>query len=73
MGPEQVLLGNVDPVRILKNGTPEIVTEAVAQCHREAGARCVIGAGCEVPPSTPQENLRAMVDYAHNHLPNETT
>lgn len=72
MGPEQVLLGNIDPVRILKNGTPEIVTEAVAQSHREAGARCVIGAGCEVPPSTPPENLRAMVEYAHNHLPTDT-
>ena len=27
MGPDQVLLGNIDPVRVLLNGTPEAVRE----------------------------------------------
>jgi len=64
MGPEPVLLGNLDPVRLLRNGTPEAITAAVAQCHREAGPRYIIGAGCEVPRGTPRENLLALTRYA---------
>ena len=64
MGPRQILLGNLDPVRSLRDGTPESVTAAVAECHRQAGARFVVGAGCEVPRGTPPENVRAMAEYA---------
>ena len=69
MGPEQVLLGNIDPVRVLRNGTPESVYAAVAECHRQAGERYVAGAGCEVPRDTPPANLRALVQYAREHAP----
>jgi uroporphyrinogen decarboxylase len=64
MGPEQALLGNVHTVHVLRNGTPEQVRQAVAECHRGAGARYIIGAGCEVPRGTPFENLRALVEYS---------
>jgi len=69
MGPDQVLLGNLNPVAVLRNGTPAAVTDAVAACHREAGARFVVGAGCEVPPDTPEANLRVLCDYARSHQP----
>lgn len=69
MGPDQVLLGNIDPVKVLRNGTPERITEAIAQCHRESGARYMVGAGCEVPRDTPEENLLALRDYARAHQP----
>jgi MtaA/CmuA family methyltransferase len=64
MGPDQVLLGNIDPVRVLRDGTPESITEAITRCHREAGDRYIIGAGCEVPRGTPPENVRALTEYA---------
>ncbi len=67
MGPRQVLLGNIDPVRALRNGTPESVYDAVAECHREACNRFIVGAGCEVPRDTPAANLRAMARYAREH------
>jgi len=67
MGAEQVLLGNLDPVRVLRDGTPESITAAVAQCHREAGPRYIVGAGCEVPRGTPQENVLALTRYAQAH------
>jgi MtaA/CmuA family methyltransferase len=67
MGPDQVLLGNLDPVRVLKEGTPESVYAAVGECHRQAGKRFIVGAGCEVPRETPPANLRAMVRYAREH------
>jgi MtaA/CmuA family methyltransferase len=67
MGAEQVLLGNLDPVRVLRDGTPESITAAVAQCHREAGPRYIVGAGCEVPRGTPRENVLALTRYAQTH------
>jgi MtaA/CmuA family methyltransferase len=67
MGPRQVLLGNVEPVGVLRNGTPEDVHDAIATCHREAGANYIAGAGCEVCRDTPEENLRALCDYARSH------
>jgi MtaA/CmuA family methyltransferase len=67
MGPGQVLLGNLDPVSCLRNGTPVSVTKAIAQCHEEAGSRYIVGAGCEVVRDTPDANIRALCDYARNH------
>jgi MtaA/CmuA family methyltransferase len=69
MGPKQVLLGNIDPVRVLRDGTPESVRAAIAECHRHAGPRYIVGAGCEVPRGTPPENVRAMVSYAMTSAP----
>lgn len=64
MRPDQALLGNIDPVRVLRNGTPEEVHDAIARCHQDAGPRYIVGAGCEVPRDTPDANMRAMVEYA---------
>jgi MtaA/CmuA family methyltransferase len=66
MGGNQILLGNLDPVRILKNGSVADVTRALALCHREAGSRYIVGAGCEVPRDTPVENVRAMFNFVAN-------
>lgn len=67
MGPNQVLLGNLDPVRVLRDSTPETVLTAVEECHREAGPRYIVGAGCEVVRDTPVANMRALADYASSH------
>jgi MtaA/CmuA family methyltransferase len=64
VGPVQVLLGNVDPVRIMRDGTPADVTREVRRCHEEAGDRFIIGAGCEIPRDTPEAHLRAMIACA---------
>ncbi|MEI8375049.1 MAG: uroporphyrinogen decarboxylase family protein [Planctomycetota bacterium] len=61
MGTNQVLSGNIDPVKTLRNGTPASVAAAIAQCYLEAGPRYIIAAGCEVPRDTPAENVRAML------------
>jgi MtaA/CmuA family methyltransferase len=69
MGSAQVLLGNLDPVRALRDGTPESVYAAVGECHRQAGARFIVGAGCEVTRDTPPAHLHALVAYAREHRP----
>jgi MtaA/CmuA family methyltransferase len=69
MGPHQVLLGNIAPVRDLRNGTQQSVYAVMAECHRQAGERYIAGAGCEVPRDTPPENLSALIRYAREHTP----
>lgn len=64
MGPEQVLLGNIDPVRVMRDGTPDDVTAALQACWQAARPHWVASAGCEVPRGTPAENLRAMTAFA---------
>jgi MtaA/CmuA family methyltransferase len=64
MGPDQVLLGNVNPITVVRAGKPEDVFRAVAECHRQAGPRYIVGPGCEIPRDTPHENVRAFAEYA---------
>ncbi len=63
--------GNVDPVAIMMQGTPEKVYEATQRCMTWGGPRSISGAGCEIPDGTPEENFhaqtRALRDIAsHN-------
>lgn len=69
MGPDQVLAGNIDPVAVLRNGTPESITAAIGECHRQAGGHYIVAAGCEVPRDTPPENVLALRDYARSQQP----
>lgn len=69
MGPQQVLLGNVNPVAVVRNGSAEDVQAALAECHRAAGARYIVGAGCEIPRDTAHENVRAFAAYARSAPP----
>jgi MtaA/CmuA family methyltransferase len=66
-GPEQVLLGNIDPVRIVRNGTPDQMVRQLQSCHREAGKNFIVGAGCEIPRGTPAENFLTMTRFARSH------
>jgi MtaA/CmuA family methyltransferase len=69
MGPKQVLAGNVDPVAVMRRGTPELVAAAIKECHRQAGSLYVVAAGCEVPRGTPEANMLALRDYARSQAP----
>jgi MtaA/CmuA family methyltransferase len=66
MGPGQVLLGNINPVAVLRDGTPGTVWKSIEQCHQEAGSRYIIGAGCEIPRDTPPENVRMLAEFARS-------
>ncbi len=71
LGPDEVILGNVNTVEEMLSGTPEEVYAAAAECHRICGSKHIVGTGCEVSPETPPENVRALVAYAHDHLPTD--
>lgn len=69
MGSGQILLGNLNPVTVLREGTPEIVHKALTDCWRAAGGRYIVGAGCEIPRDTPPDNVRALFDFAKSARP----
>jgi len=71
LGPNRLILGNVSTISDLLEGTPERVSAAVRRCHETCGRFHIVGAGCELSPYTPPENLRAMVRYAQEHTPDQ--
>ena len=66
MGPGPIILGNVPTVAVMEKGTPEDVQRSAAACHRALGDRFILGAGCEVPRTTPIANMDALRNYAHS-------
>jgi MtaA/CmuA family methyltransferase len=62
MGPSQVLSGNVNTVKILRDGAPDLVAATVRQCWADAAPHYIIAAGCEVPRDTPLACVHALVN-----------
>ncbi len=65
--PDVLLFGNLDPVGLISQGTPDEITEAVAGVIR-SGADAV-WPGCDLYPDIPLENLRALVEASKNLSP----
>jgi MtaA/CmuA family methyltransferase len=58
VGQGMVLLGNVRPPHTLFAGTPEAcLDEALACIDDAASGRFILGAGCDIPPGSPEENV----------------
>ncbi len=60
VGPQTALCGNVDPVAVVRDGSPESIREALAEVYEAVGNPWLVGAGCEIPSGTPAENLHAL-------------
>jgi uroporphyrinogen-III decarboxylase len=71
LGSDRVILGNVSTITEMLEGIPEEVYGASRRCHKTCGRFHIVGTGCEMPPATRPENLRAMVRYAREHQPEE--
>jgi MtaA/CmuA family methyltransferase len=69
MGPGQLILGNVNPMTVVRAGKPKDVFAALEECHRHAGDRFIVGPGCEIPRDTPAENVRAFAEFARSQGP----
>ncbi|MCF7675269.1 MAG: uroporphyrinogen decarboxylase family protein [Akkermansiaceae bacterium] len=65
VGPEIALWGNLNPVAVLANGTPEMVREAslaaMAAARSENHSRFVLSSGCTLAVGTPAANLDALI------------
>ena len=58
---DRLLLGNIDPVGILRQASPEDVACSVTQLLEDMQAypNFVLSTGCDIPPGTPLENIDA--------------
>ncbi len=69
IGDRVCLIGNIDPVAVMFQGSAAQVKANAQACiaAAAAGGGYILGTGCEVPPGTPLENLQTLVRVAHEH------
>jgi uroporphyrinogen-III decarboxylase len=62
--PEVVLIGNVDPVGVMRDGTPAAVRAAVTSLcdSMRRYPNYILSTGCDLPPDTPFENIAAFME-----------
>ena len=67
IGSSVCLLGNLDPVGLLLDGSPDMVREAARSCVAKGweGGGFVLGSGCDLSLHTSFENTRAMIEVGH--------
>ena len=60
--PTALAMGNLDPVSLLKDGSPQQIREAVHDLLQQMRPypNFVLSSGCDIPPHTPLENINAM-------------
>jgi uroporphyrinogen decarboxylase len=63
------LLGPVDPSGVMAHGTPAEVTERAREAIEilGAGGGFILGPGCALPASTPDENIDALIEAAKTY------
>jgi uroporphyrinogen decarboxylase len=66
---ERPVMGGLDRLGVLANGTQPEIRAAVEDVLRTAPARFILGADCTVPAETPWGNLRTAIDTAHAWRP----
>jgi uroporphyrinogen decarboxylase len=62
--PTALAMGNIDPVSVFKDGTPEQMRETVFDLldKMKDYPNFVLSSGCDTPPHTPVENINAFFD-----------
>ncbi len=62
--PGVTLIGNLDPVRVLKNQTADQVRQATANFLEQTRGipNLIVSSGCDLPQDTPLDNIRALIE-----------
>ncbi|AOQ22839.1 Uroporphyrinogen decarboxylase [Moorella thermoacetica] len=69
VGNKICLLGNIPPLDVLTNGTPDMVAEAAVNCLNQHGnkAGIILSAGGGTSPGTPGRNIHALIKATANY------
>ncbi len=59
LGPETIILGNFDPVKVLHQGKAEDVAPAVLEALN--GGASAVWPGCDIWPEVPRQNMEALM------------
>jgi len=62
--PGSVIIGNIDPVRVILNGSPETVSERTMELRvaMKDHPNFILSTGCDLPPDTPSKNILAFME-----------
>jgi uroporphyrinogen decarboxylase len=68
-GNKAAFIGNIDPSGVLALGTKEEVKQKTLELLSDyrGSNRFILNAGCSIPPNTPSENLKMMIETARNY------
>jgi uroporphyrinogen-III decarboxylase len=66
-GLRQILAGNLNPVKDLRDGAPDSIAQALEIRLAQAGPHWIVAAGCEIVRDTRYENVHALVEFARTH------
>jgi len=64
MGNQRLFIGNIDPSGVLALGSPILVrqkTNELLEIYQDS-PRLVVNAGCAIPPKSPSENIKALLE-----------
>jgi len=62
LGSQVAIAGNVNPVSMVRNATPNAIRDAVRKAYEQVGNPYIVNAGCEIPSGTPVDNLKAFCE-----------
>ena len=67
--PTALAMGNIDPVSVFKDGTPDEMRHAVADLLEKMKAypNFVLSSGCDTPPHTPLSNVEAFFEALQDY------
>lgn len=68
MGPRQTVAGNLNPVKDLRDGSPQSIAQVLSTVQQQVGEQWIVAAGCEIVRDTPHQNVHALVGYARSHV-----
>lgn len=73
IGPDVCLLGNVPPLDVLAQGTPEQVRQSAGNCLNQHPARrgLILSAGGGTSPGTPNASIHALGEAVSQHHPHD--
>ena len=68
IGGRVALMGGLNTLTLVRGTVEEVRAEAIKKCRQGGPHGYILAAGDMVPPATPRENLRAMVEVARESL-----
>jgi len=66
---DMFLIGNIDPVRVMRNGSPEEVKRKTLELLEKMRpySNFILSTGCDLPPETPLENIAAFMEAGKSY------
>jgi hypothetical protein len=64
-----LVFGNLDPVGVIKNGTPETIRIKTLELLNKTASykNFILSSGCDVPPGTKLENIDALFNALNEY------